>query len=116
MLCAHWLMAAIVCATSIESRVWSAVLSFSVIISFWSMNFIALELEDPFGDDANDLPLHDMQEDLNASIRALLAPYAMKHPDFDYNEAYHGELMIKQVDFNSKIHNSVTTIRKERPK
>jgi len=116
MLLTHWIMAAIVCATSIESRVWSGVLSFAVVISFWSMNYIALELEDPFGDDANDLPLLDMQSDLNSSLCALLAAPAMAPPDFDFNSAYHGELNIKVVDFNKRLHKSAVAIYEQRPK
>ena len=36
------------------------VLSFSAILSYWGLNQIAVELENPFGDDDNDLPLVDM--------------------------------------------------------
>merc|ERR1712216_433009 len=36
------------------------ILSFSAILSYWGLNQIAVELENPFGDDDNDLPLIDM--------------------------------------------------------
>jgi hypothetical protein len=36
------------------------ILSFSAILSYWGLNQIAVELENPFGDDDNDLPLVDM--------------------------------------------------------
>merc|ERR1719359_2043158 len=109
MLMAHWVLASVVCATSIESPAWASFLSFSVVISFWSLNFIALELEDPFGDDANDLPMKDMQTDLNLSLKELLTPQALKAPKFQFNRAYH-ELAIRQsVDFKD-LHDSIKEI------
>jgi len=117
MLLMHWFVAAVICATSIESPVWAGLLSFSVIISFWSINFIALELEDPFGDDANDLPIHAMQLDLNKSLKELLKPQAMACPSFDFNPAYHAEGNLYTVDFvTGQLHNSVSEKLKKRPK
>merc|ERR1719424_1132534 len=95
MLLMHWFVAAVICATSIESPVWAGLLSFSVIISFWSINFIALELEDPFGDDANDLPIHGMQIDLNISLRELMQTAAQSPPKFIFNQAYHATTVTK---------------------
>lgn len=116
MLLTHWILAAIVCATSIESRAWSALLSFAVIISFWSMNFIALELEDPFGNDANDLPLVDMQKALNDSIKSLMMAQAMEVPKFNFNMAFHDQLHINTYDFNCKLHLCAKKYLQDRPK
>mmetsp|Transcript_108025 Transcript_108025/g.168922 ORF Transcript_108025/g.168922 Transcript_108025/m.168922 type:complete len:623 (-) Transcript_108025:51-1919(-) len=38
------------------------VLSIGVVVSFWCLNEIAKELENPFGEDANDYPLFDAHE------------------------------------------------------
>merc|ERR1711865_503002 len=35
--------------------------TFMLVFAFWSINYIAVELEMPFGDDTNDLPLSEMQ-------------------------------------------------------
>lgn len=115
MLMIHWMVAAIICMTSIESPVWAGILAFTVIISFWSINFIALELEDPFGDDANDLPVHDMQVSLNKSLMELLKPRAMKAPDFNFNEAYHGQCKTYCADFVC-MHEDIDRIAENRPK
>eukprot|EP00747_Dinoflagellata_sp_TGD_P014676 gnl/TRDRNA2_/TRDRNA2_123634_c2_seq1.p1 gnl/TRDRNA2_/TRDRNA2_123634_c2~~gnl/TRDRNA2_/TRDRNA2_123634_c2_seq1.p1 ORF type:complete len:301 (-),score=26.89 gnl/TRDRNA2_/TRDRNA2_123634_c2_seq1:19-921(-) len=61
MLMFHWCITPLVCASSIDSPIWTGVLCFVVVFSFWTINYIAVELEMPFGPDANDLPLHDMQ-------------------------------------------------------
>lgn len=38
------------------------VLSIGVVVSFWGLNEIAKELENPFGEDPNDYPLYDAHE------------------------------------------------------
>jgi putative membrane protein len=88
MLLMHWILTAFVCAASVERSLWAVILSFIVTFSFWSINYIAVELEQPFGDDANDLPLHDMQIDLNKSLVALLDERAQKPPTFQFQERH----------------------------
>mmetsp|Transcript_104384 Transcript_104384/g.207301 ORF Transcript_104384/g.207301 Transcript_104384/m.207301 type:complete len:547 (-) Transcript_104384:142-1782(-) len=89
MLAFHWIITAFVCAASVERSFWAGILSFIVTFSFWSINYIAVELEQPFGDDPNDLPLHEMQADLNKSLIALLHPCAQHAPDFHFKKEEH---------------------------
>eukprot|EP00928_Gymnodinium_smaydae_P040159 TRINITY_DN27283_c0_g1_i1.p1 TRINITY_DN27283_c0_g1~~TRINITY_DN27283_c0_g1_i1.p1 ORF type:complete len:504 (-),score=64.60 TRINITY_DN27283_c0_g1_i1:288-1799(-) len=86
MLLVHWFTTAAVCASLVENPAWAGILSFCVIMAFWSINYIAVELEMPFGDDENDLPLHDMQKDLNLSIIQLMDVRAGSCPAFQYEE------------------------------
>lgn len=109
MLMVHWIAAVIICSTSIESPVWAGMLSFAVILSFWSINFIALELEDPFGEDANDLPMKDLQTDLNLSLKELLHPQAMQVPVFTYHEKYHSYMVRQTVNFKD-LHDSIREV------
>merc|ERR1711907_367011 len=53
MLLVHLCLTTIVCASSVSSTVWAGVISFVIVMAFWSINFIAVELEMPFGDDPN---------------------------------------------------------------
>eukprot|EP00931_Biecheleriopsis_adriatica_P120162 TRINITY_DN95292_c0_g1_i1.p1 TRINITY_DN95292_c0_g1~~TRINITY_DN95292_c0_g1_i1.p1 ORF type:complete len:404 (+),score=52.49 TRINITY_DN95292_c0_g1_i1:98-1213(+) len=46
----------------------------------WSMVFIANEMDQPFGEDANDLPMVEMQKDFNLSLLALMHPLAQEVP------------------------------------
>lgn len=39
---------------------------------FWSLEFIAAELENPFGDDVNDLPVFMFQDDVNNGLLLLI--------------------------------------------
>ena len=52
----------------------------------WSINLIAIELEMPFGDDPNDLPLLDLQRDYNLSIISLMDERATMQPHFEYSQ------------------------------
>jgi len=49
----------------------NVILTATVLISFFCADSIATELSDPFGDDANDLPLMDIME---AAIMAPMQP------------------------------------------
>jgi len=89
MLLFHWGITAFVCAASVQTTFWAGLISFIVVFSFWSINYIAVELEQPFGDDPNDLPLHDMQEDLNKSLAQLLKIEAQHPPSFNFKEEHH---------------------------
>jgi len=42
--------------------------SFVTILTYWSLNEVANEMEDPFGYDPNDLPLTCFQYDLNPQL------------------------------------------------
>merc|ERR1719215_1864053 len=44
------------------------------------MTYVAQELEQPYGDDPNDLPLYAMQTSLNDSLVTLLSPEVQKAP------------------------------------
>lgn len=88
MLCCHFGITIIVCAASVRTAAWAGFLSFLVVFSFWSINYIAIELEMPFGDDHNDLPLREMQTDLNKSLVHLMHPSAQTCPDFVYSAVH----------------------------
>eukprot|EP00928_Gymnodinium_smaydae_P034240 TRINITY_DN24317_c0_g1_i1.p1 TRINITY_DN24317_c0_g1~~TRINITY_DN24317_c0_g1_i1.p1 ORF type:complete len:536 (-),score=84.12 TRINITY_DN24317_c0_g1_i1:292-1899(-) len=82
MLWIHWLTTALVCAMSLSSAWMASVVSFVVIVSFQGINYMSVELENPYGDDENDLPLHSMQRDMNRSLISLLHSKALKPPTF----------------------------------
>lgn len=63
--------------------------TFVIVFSFWGSNYIAAEIESPFGDDDNDLPLMDLQEDVNMSLMNLLEAPAQCTPSFNFNRDLH---------------------------
>jgi len=58
----------------ITSRVLLPLTAFLPIFGFFSMNYIAIQLENPFGDDENDLPLENFQHEMNSGLLMLLHP------------------------------------------
>lgn len=61
-------MGAIIC----DTLPWACAMTFMVTGSFWTVIYIAVEIDQPFGDDPNDLPLIEMQEEFNADLVRLL--------------------------------------------
>eukprot|EP00927_Polykrikos_kofoidii_P071889 TRINITY_DN6808_c0_g1_i1.p1 TRINITY_DN6808_c0_g1~~TRINITY_DN6808_c0_g1_i1.p1 ORF type:complete len:673 (+),score=59.94 TRINITY_DN6808_c0_g1_i1:101-2119(+) len=56
------------------------VLSFMPTFGMWSLMFISGELEQPFGQDPNDLPLCELQYEMNNSLLMLLDERAQRAP------------------------------------
>merc|ERR1712176_51965 len=59
---------------------WAGIFSLILVFSLWSLQFIAIELEQPFGRDPNDIDGARMQLDFNAHIRQLLHPETLRTP------------------------------------
>eukprot|EP00971_Amphidinium_carterae_P108138 2140811-Amphidinium_carterae.1 len=59
----HVLVAPVVTSQWVNSPVWAGLFVFVTVFILWSLNFIAVEIENPFGTDANDLDGEFMQED-----------------------------------------------------
>jgi len=102
MLLVHWSITAFVCAVSVERAFWCGTISFCVVFSFWSINYIAVELEQPFGNDTNDVPLVGMQTDLNGSLIALMDERAQNPPQFNF-KAEHAEFNIFRSSLDRRI-------------
>jgi len=61
----------------------AGLLSFIAVSIYWCINYIAAELEMPFGSDANDLPMIEFQNRMNMSLTSLLDEHAQIPPCFD---------------------------------
>mmetsp|Transcript_28146 Transcript_28146/g.51148 ORF Transcript_28146/g.51148 Transcript_28146/m.51148 type:complete len:588 (-) Transcript_28146:154-1917(-) len=76
----HWMMTPIVVATSASQPVWSGIFSFFSVFILWALNAIAVEIENPFGMDANDIDTSAMQLELNKHLILLLDKKAQRTP------------------------------------
>mmetsp|Transcript_26328 Transcript_26328/g.71547 ORF Transcript_26328/g.71547 Transcript_26328/m.71547 type:complete len:455 (-) Transcript_26328:91-1455(-) len=54
------------------SKLFAAICSFVPVFGTFSLNFVARQLEHPFGHDDNDLPLFHFQTEMNSSLLMLL--------------------------------------------
>eukprot|EP00931_Biecheleriopsis_adriatica_P058389 TRINITY_DN34741_c0_g1_i3.p1 TRINITY_DN34741_c0_g1~~TRINITY_DN34741_c0_g1_i3.p1 ORF type:complete len:482 (+),score=65.03 TRINITY_DN34741_c0_g1_i3:67-1512(+) len=77
---------------------WAAIASFFVGAGLWALYFIAVEIDQPFGDDPNDLPILVMQEAFNQSLMCLLDSRTQNVPHFeDLNQARTGLTRISAI-------------------
>jgi len=84
MLLLHWFSTTLLCALAVSHPALAGLAAFIVVFSFWGVNYIAVELENPYGADANDLPLLEMQDNLNRSLLCMLSTKATRPPDFEF--------------------------------
>merc|ERR1712130_837726 len=57
----HWVATPLIASQVMTSTLFAFVMCFIVTFSFWCLMYIGLEIDQPFGEDANDLPLPDMR-------------------------------------------------------
>lgn len=85
MLLLNWHLTPLMCALTTESASFAFLFSFSIIFACAALNYIAAELEMPFGDDPNDLPIADIHQEFNESLRLLLHPLTQNPPQCNFN-------------------------------
>jgi len=81
----HWLSNSLVCGLSLQSVFTAMIVSFLGQMCFWGIHYIAVEMEGPYGGEANDLCLEDLQTDLNKSLLSIAHPLARKPPTFEHD-------------------------------
>merc|ERR1719362_2843209 len=64
----------------VTNSVWAAVFTLIQVLVLWSLNLVALEIENPFGKDANDMDGKKMQEEMNQHLMLLLKPSTERTP------------------------------------
>jgi hypothetical protein len=79
-LIAHWVLTPVVTSVWSTNLVWSAVLCFIQIFVLWSLNLTAIEIDNPFGKDPNDLPGQAMQREFNLQLRFGISPKVKRTP------------------------------------
>lgn len=74
MLAVHSVITAMITSQYIHPWYCSGLITFIAMSGFWALFFISAEIDHPFGDDPNDLPLGKMQQDWNARLLELIRP------------------------------------------
>lgn len=59
-------------ASVITNRLLAAIFTFLPVFALSAVNYISVELDNPFGTDDNDLPLADFQKEMNCCLMMLL--------------------------------------------
>merc|ERR1719440_623754 len=76
----HMFLTPIVVAKVVPNDIAAACVCAVPIAGMWCITFIAGQFEQPFGDEANDLPLSTMQFEFNTSLLMLLDPQSIRAP------------------------------------
>lgn len=80
LLCLHWIFVPIVVSNWMTSTPWAILMTYMQVFTLWTLNFIAIELEEPFGMDWQDIDRRELQADFNRSVTILVTPQAMRTP------------------------------------
>lgn len=92
----------------LQSEFWAPFLTFISVLAFWATNYTAVEIESPFGDDANDLPLVNIQADMNTSLWIQLESKTRMVPGFTFTPHIDRKWCI-QLAGNPSVRRSLTT-------
>jgi len=63
-----------------ENMYWAALFTFTAVFLFSCINFIAAEIEQPFGSDENDIDLKELQSKFNNILVTMLSPQCTQRP------------------------------------
>mmetsp|Transcript_29860 Transcript_29860/g.69457 ORF Transcript_29860/g.69457 Transcript_29860/m.69457 type:complete len:586 (-) Transcript_29860:77-1834(-) len=80
LLALHWLVVPFVVSQWVTSAAWAFIFVIIQVFILWALNFIAIEIENPFGSDPNDIDGARMQEELNHRLLMLMQNDAGRTP------------------------------------
>jgi len=101
LLLVHMFIAPAAISCFVDSHGWSAVITFVSVLPVWAINLIAGELEQPFGDDKNDLPLSKMHIEMNRGLLMLLDQRAQRVPRLKRKAARDIQLLAEPASYHS---------------
>eukprot|EP00443_Scrippsiella_acuminata_P077615 CAMPEP_0115379490 /NCGR_PEP_ID=MMETSP0271-20121206/4559_1 /TAXON_ID=71861 /ORGANISM="Scrippsiella trochoidea, Strain CCMP3099" /LENGTH=398 /DNA_ID=CAMNT_0002802695 /DNA_START=196 /DNA_END=1389 /DNA_ORIENTATION=- len=76
----HWVFTPLLMCTWTVAWPWTFSFCFISVLFLWSLNAVACELENPFGEDPNDLDALHAQNHLNQRLLLLLRPSTFRTP------------------------------------
>mmetsp|Transcript_82161 Transcript_82161/g.232908 ORF Transcript_82161/g.232908 Transcript_82161/m.232908 type:complete len:397 (-) Transcript_82161:128-1318(-) len=90
------LLTPVLLSSAVTNRYLAPIFTFVPVFSLSAINYISIELDNPFGRDPNDLPLEHFQREMNCCLMMLLHPdsdliaHVKSEPDciMDFEELY----------------------------
>eukprot|EP00439_Symbiodinium_sp_Y106_P065846 s936_g10.t1 len=82
MLAVHSIITSMITSQFVHPWYNAGCVTFITMSGFWALFYICAEIDHPFGDDPNDLPLTDLQHDWNVRLLELLDPKSQRVPAF----------------------------------
>jgi len=83
LLIVHLIMTPLIMASIFSNKAFAMAFTFVPLFAMYSINFIGVQLENPFGDDENDLPLDHFQSEMNSCLLMLLQENSDLIPNID---------------------------------
>lgn len=83
----HVLYTCVVASVLIDNPAYISIVVFFAVFGLQCINFIAMEIEHPFGDDLNDISVHHAQAEINEHLRMLIDPRTYHKPTYDSLDA-----------------------------
>jgi len=80
----HWLLTPFIVCSWVGSFWWATIFSFMQVFTLWTLNLIAIELENPFGRDPNDIDGERMQLVMNNHLRMLISDAQVRTPSLRF--------------------------------
>jgi len=74
----HWIFAPLTACSFSGNPLMVCGLTFVFVFTFWLLFMLAEDMENPFGDDADDVPLVDHQRHINSRFRMLLTDFSLR--------------------------------------
>lgn len=112
MMLIHWSVTPLFAALSVHSTLWCMITTFFVTACMWSLLYIAIELDQPFGDDFNDLPLRQVHREFNKGLLQLLQPDAFVAPSFEPPKGMAGLEVLPPLRASHEVFDTKLTRRK----
>jgi len=107
MLTVHAVATPLIASQMMVSEVAATLATFCVTTAFWSLYHIASEIDDPFGNDSNDLDMPKLTEDFYEGLLHLLKPQTHTVPAFARPSK---DIHLKKVRKNDHIGESIMTL------
>eukprot|EP00928_Gymnodinium_smaydae_P031463 TRINITY_DN2307_c0_g1_i2.p1 TRINITY_DN2307_c0_g1~~TRINITY_DN2307_c0_g1_i2.p1 ORF type:complete len:483 (-),score=47.13 TRINITY_DN2307_c0_g1_i2:130-1578(-) len=74
-------------ALTCEGPIATASFTFVIMLCLWGINLVGVQIENPFGDDANDIPSAELAAEMNKSLTLLMHPKVQTPPPFRFVES-----------------------------
>jgi len=113
MLILQTMLTPVLAAVTSQTSWWAGLMTFITVLAFWCMNYIAAEIEQPFGEDHNDLPIPEMLKDMNKSLRMLLRPETQNYPNYTPRRCSQGAAGALRVRTKTCLEARYTTMNKD---
>jgi len=112
MLILHWILTPLVASQTVLKPWWAGIIVFVVSTSYWTLFYIAQEIDQPFGEDANDLPVREMQREFNAKLEFFVQPLSWTVPQFSLDSEDALEVKVLNSSFMLRQHSDEIRSRK----